>query len=101
MHFTSVLRTLVIRQGDIDWLQHEVITNDRHQQTVRQPPSNAARTRSNASKPASRPCTWTDKFDGNLTTSFYEQKTNKWHAQQDRLKQTVNELRLTTLDTKP
>ena len=78
--FTSVLRSLIIPPDVITWLQSEVITNDRHQQTARQ--ATIKRHEDESKRIEARIETmYLDKLDGNITNAFYEQKkpTNGAH----------------------
>jgi site-specific DNA recombinase len=81
----------------ITWLQREVINNDRHQHTARQ--ATIQRHEEEAKRIEARIETmYLDKLDGKITSSFYEQKAKEWRAQQERVRHTINELRLTTAE---
>jgi site-specific DNA recombinase len=95
--FTGVLRELIIPADIISWLQHEVVTNDQHQHTARQ--ATIKRHEDEIKRIEARIETmYLDKLDEKITTAFYDQKTKEWRKQQERLRHTIAELRLTATE---
>jgi site-specific DNA recombinase len=92
--FTSALRSLVIPKDVITWLQTEVVKSDQHHHTARQATikrheEDLVRIEARIEK------MYLDKLDEKITGDLYERKATEWRADQERLRRTINDLRLT------